>query len=236
MLKKNKLAIIFAVLSGITFLVATLMLSSGDPYFALFGYFMLVSAIVIFGTLTLLAWAWGRPAHEASMILIGGAVVAVALYFGALAGTQWIATGRKDAKEATWRAIEAKDYRSAHIYSYFNSTYNPQANKIRRRSPTETNLASESVIVIPFGNDFALVLQGRNAWAFDGNSSSSVQFDRGGQDADSVSVGHFIFRNRRYETKAISNGANYEGYDQGGDGELKNPPLLDAIAPTAPAP
>ncbi len=206
------------------------MLSADDPYLGFKGYFLICASAVI-STAALLAWAWGRPLSQAVAILVGGTILSVGLFFASTNLTVWIADSRRDAHHAKQDEEYAKLYRSARAYYFENVTYDPQKNKMLTRVPREPWPSEHPVIVVPFGAAFILILQESNAWAFDGNTSTRVEFSGAISDGTTVTPGSFTFQGKRYSIEQIRFADMAYGRDHSGNGIFINPTLVDTIAP-----
>jgi hypothetical protein len=78
---------------------------------------------------------------------------------------------------------------------------------------------------------FILILQDSNAWAFDGNTSRWVDLDGPFRDRTTITPGTFAFLGKRYSIEQIRFADMDYGRDQGCNGIVINPILVDPIAP-----
>ena len=230
MKKKTTLAGTLTAIALIGICAAFVMMMTGDPYTGFFGLFTNYGSAIV-GAAALIAWAWGRPFSYAATILMGGAITGIGLIFGSMMLANWLVDTQREARNAKQEEEMARVYRSARAYYYQNVTYEPRKNKIVARAPVASNLFAHPVFIIPFGEAFVLIIEATDAWAFDGKTSTPVDFDGSVENGTTITPGKFTFQGKRYSTDKIEfSDLNY-GYDHGGSGKFVNPTLLDAIAP-----
>jgi hypothetical protein len=209
---------------------AFFMALTGDPYLGLFGY-MIGSGSGLVGAAALALRTWGRPMKEAVAMIVGGAAVGAVVIFGSMHAAFSIADSRREANNAKQQEEYAKAYREAKAYRFEGVRYEPLKNKLVARASEKNGLASRSVFVVPVGNEFVLIIDGPDAYAFDSGTSTRVNFDGVDPEGENIAAGKFAFRGKNYSIEAMNHVDMEYGRDAGGEAPYVNPKLVDAIAP-----
>jgi hypothetical protein len=235
MASTHKTTIIALVLTGsaaVGVCVTAMLAFTGDAYIGMAGAFVFyTSLIAAAGSIPF--WAWSRPSHQVTLIIVLGALAIGAMGYAGLLGFGELYQKGRVRNQIQKNELAEKQYLASRAFNFINVRYDADTNQLIRTSEASGQILNTAV-VIPFNEAYLLILVDSSAYVFDGTSSQRVEFTgRVVENGTAVNAGQLTFRGKNYSINEIGTQRSEitRGKEKGGDEYGVNHKLVEAIAP-----